>query len=1240
MTKELPIDLRKPYEREKYIQFFQHHFLPDDFKAADEIIHINFQSQKINKATKIGEVRSLELNVYEIEHPYENDPRVSLSKDAFRLLADYGRSRALIIFKSTNSKNFRLSLVTIDLKWEQGNRPSKEYSNPRRYSFFLGPDAKTHTPYEYLVQKGRVKNFEDLKNRFSIEVVNKEFYDKISVAFTNLTGGSRKIGSKSIDAGSGLLQLPDTTDDTIRKEFAVRLIGRLVFCWFLKKKRSEKNNIPLLPEEILSKDAVEKHKNYYHTILEPLFFEILNTPMEDRQKQFKTEQWKTIPFLNGGLFAPHIGPRGDFYEPINHSDHSEESQSRSHSEAKPKNPVFVESEKSKQDTLRSNQGVQVPDKWLEQLFDVFETYNFTIDENTSVDVELSIEPEMLGRIFENLLAEINPETGETARKSTGSYYTPRPIVEYMVDESLKQYLKTKLSSITHSKRKEESKNEMLRGTQHDSQSHSDATRKNPVFIESENSAVLDNKLSQLLSYNYTEADLTTAEKSAIIDALDSIKIIDPACGSGAFPMGILQKILLVLQKIDQKAEIWLKKKIEKTTDPDVKVLLESRRDSEQYNYIRKLGIIRDAIYGVDIQPIAVEISKLRFFLSLIVEEKVNDNKTENRGIVPLPNLETKFVAANTLVGLEKLSDELFDSDVNIIVKELFKVREDYFYANSLMEKQKLKIKDEKLKKNLLESIQESSRKINKEKIQKLKIEIGKLNKELGSIVNQPDEIQIIEISNLFGEKEIKKINRTAENKHEINSRIFRCKCELDKLENRRKGPIIKIAQKIADFNPYDQNKSNSWFDPEWMFGINHGFDIVIANPPYVQLQKDSGKLADIYKDCGYKTFERTGDIYSLFYEKGIELLKNNGHLCFITSNKWMRTGYGETLRKYFLTKDPVSLIDLGPGIFESATVDTNILIIRNAANSHSLRGITLTADAKEKDLSEFVNDNAVALPKIGNGAWFIGSSAEQKLKEKIERLGKPLKDWDVNIYRGVLTGLNEAFIIDTPTKELLCSEDPKSAEILKPILRGRDIKRYSYEWAGLWLIASGFDIDVPKLYPAIYKYLKQFEKIAKKRDDQGKNWWNLRSCAYYPEFEKEKIVWKALSLEPAFCYIEKIMLTNDKANIMTSNNKDLKYLYGYFNSKIFQFLFSQIGINMGRGFEYKIQFMNKIPIPQITTKNCTKIEQIEKLVEKIIQVKKDKGNSTEIEHQIDQMVYALYGLTEEEIVIVEQSGEK
>ena len=293
------MDFRQPYRQEDFLNFLNG-FLPDDFDPTAEPINLSdlsFKPDKIKKVKLMGIVPSLEdLRVYEIYHASETDPRVTLSRETFRLMSNFGVRKALAVFVSQNSPNYRFSLATIDLDLK-GSRVAKKYSNPRRYSFFLGPDARAHTPYEYLVKKGKVKNFDDLKNRFSIEVVNKDFYNQISELFTNLAGGERFIGRKEI-IEKGILQLPGNPAEEIKKEFTVRLIGRLLFSWFLKKKCSDKN-LPLLSEEVLSSKSVEKNKGYYHTILEPLFFQVLNTPPDERISEFKKNPWNIVPFLNG-----------------------------------------------------------------------------------------------------------------------------------------------------------------------------------------------------------------------------------------------------------------------------------------------------------------------------------------------------------------------------------------------------------------------------------------------------------------------------------------------------------------------------------------------------------------------------------------------------------------------------------------------------------------------------------------------------------------------------------------------------------------------------------------------------------------------------------------------------------------------------------------------------------------------------------------------------------------------------
>jgi lambda repressor-like predicted transcriptional regulator len=440
---------------------------------------------------------------------------------------------------------------------------------------------------------------------------------------------------------------------------------------------------------------------------------------------------------------------------------------------------------------------------------------------------------------------------------------------------------------------------------------------------------------------------------------------------------------------------------------------------------------------------------------------------------------------------------------------------------------------------------------------------------------------------------------------------------------------------------------------------------VIANPPYIQLQKAKGKYADRYKNLGYTTFNRMGDIYCLFYEKGIKILRNNGILTFITSNKWMRAGYGDSLREFFLKYNPKILIDLGPNVFESATVDTNILIIQKAENQNQLKAVTIEDNKKDNlDISEKLQENGVTLTNLSKDTWFIGNSAEQQLKEKIERIGKPLKEWDVKIYRGILTGLNEAFIITNgKRKEILdnCKTDEedderkRTEEIIKPILRGRDIKRYYYDWddsddwAGSWviIIPAGWtnknrgkqnaEEFIYEQFPSLMNHLKRFEAKAKKRDDQGDYWWELRACSYYPEFEKEKVVWaqtdQALNtvIVPKGIYLQQTCLM-----IISKHPIFLNFML---NSKVIQWFIRLISPNLGKkGLSLTKESVEKMPLPPITPQNENIVKQIESLVDKILKAKKqDKNaNTVEWEQEIDKLVYLLYELTDQEIKIIEE----
>lgn len=1128
------MNFNSPFNRSEYIEFFRNQFMPEDFDVSSESIPLTFSPQYTQQVIKIGQSRSLDLNVYEVEHTSENDPRVSLSKESFRLLAKYGQKRALVLFVSKTSDNYRLSLVTIDLKWEEGKRPTTEYSNPRRFSFFLGPDAKVHTPQEYLIRPGRVKDLDDLRQRFSIEVVNKDFYTEIAILFTKLTGGKRKIRSRSLDVKKGSLVFP-SPDDTKRKEFAVRLIGRLVFCWFLKKKVSLQG-IPLLPEELLCSQAVDKNQGlggYYHSVLKPLFFEVLNTAIEERAKSFSSEPWSIIPFLNGGLFTPHDDDYYDLSDP---------------------------------GVSKYLNTLKVPDKWLQDLLGIFETYNFTIDENTPVDVELSIEPEMLGRIFENLLAEINPETGETARKATGSYYTPRPIVEYMVDESLKQYLLTKTD-------------------------------------------VSEEKISALLSYAEEEPDLNDAQKAEILNALDSIKVIDPACGSGAFPMGILQKILLILQKIDPDSRKWLGKILAKIDDTMIRQEFETKLKREALEYVHKLGIIRDTIYGIDIQPVAVDISKLRCFLSLIVDETIDD-EIPNRGVEPLPNLEFKFVCANSLIGLD--SSRLTTQKAMELKDKLKKLRADYLVSYG----------DEK----------------------------RRLEQEFRQIQSEMAKLSI----------------------------------------DRSEGSVETL--KLADWRPFEE-KPCGWFDPEWMFGVNGGFDVVIVNPPYVGEQGYKELFREVRAGSLGRYYLRKMNIFYFFFHLAINVAKEEGVIAFITTNYYVTANGARKLRQDLKNRATIEkIVNFNElKVFESASGQHNMITVLKKgkckvgpvsicitkrignASSDELESIvswqdeqTLYFAVQEKDLYD---GGEKCYIRFSESSKNNGGITARRILTKMSSQGWPLLKL-CNISQGLLTGVD--IIAERHIRNRLISDSYKghgvfvldSSELnrmrlsarektlIYPFFKNSDIKRY---WCPRqpqkYVLYLTRDLTIEE-YPNILEHLQRFKEPIKARSkDRGEmqaalrlgKWWVIFGARDKRTFMGPKIICPQRSYKNTFAYNESEWFAGTDVYFITQKNvgTNLKYVLALLNSKLYYFWLYHKGKRKGEMLEILYTPLTEVPVKQLSSKDQHPFVVI---IDKILSLTDNEdylvSTSKQIkfkdyEKQIDQMVYKLYGLTDEEIDIVE-----
>ena len=1061
---------------------------------------------------------------------------------------------------------------------------------------------------EELRKKHPITNFAELQKAWQKTLdsseLNKKFYSQIATWYF--------WAIENVEFPDGLEKSRDIRNATA----CIRLLTRLIFVWFIK----EKSVIPnaLFQKEIL-KQILKNFTNpessdatiFYKAILQNLFFATLSTEKDKRKS--RSEKWRKgrnidfgnqyvyryetlvsepgkwkalfadIPFLNGGLFE-------------NLDNKNKRIMVDGFSEEKRNNlkvPDFLFFSAEKNIDLNKTFDTKGKNYKVKGLLEILNQYKFTIAENTPIEEEIALDPELLGKVFENLLASFNPETQTTARKQTGSFYTPREIVDYMVDESLKN----SLSHIVSCK------------------------------LENTTSEDIKTGLDILFAYTEKEHAFNDKEIKEVVKAVSEIKILDPACGSGAFPMGILHKLVYILTKLDPDNIFWRelqKQKAIKDTEDAYNLGRQEERQArikeieEAFNsntsdYGRKLFLIENAIYGVDIQPIAVQIAKLRFFISLIVDQDMKNN------IMPLPNLETKFVAADTLIGKKEndLFTNLHDPEIGKLENKLQSIRHKYFNARNTQTKDNLRQQDTQLRNNLLELLKHH------------------LKQEAETSIKNDKRNQ--EISHYT-----KLIKRNGE-KDEYLKEITRLETELNSLEKSYQSVNNETSRQLASWYPYDQNNRAIFFDSEWMYGITGGFDIIIGNPPYVQIQKFSGK--QIQKDWAaqnYKTFVKTGDIYSLFYERGNMLLKYDGVLAFITSNKWMRSNYGKKTREYFTqhTK-PITLIDFsGYKVFESATVDTNILVFQKTkvdANPNKkvnpMLACTIGKDFTDQtDIEAYLKENGVVLDNLTEDSWIISNTEEFAVKKRIEEIGTPLKDWDVSIHYGIKTGLNEAFIISGAKKDELIVKDPQSVEVIKPILRGRDIKRYKAAFADLWLInshngyldnksqerVSPINIDD---FPAIKEHLYNYWEKGKKRQDKGVTPYNLRNCAYLKEFEKEKIAWGNLALNSQFNLIRSGIYINAPSPFVASGNR---YILGVLNSSLANHYIRSRGVTRNGGyFEYKPMFVETLPIPKISQERQLPFE----ILVDCILFAKENGMETEsdtIESVIDLMVFDLY----------------
>ena len=1024
--------------------------------------------------------------------------RVGL-RELIRPYLRYLVDAALVVFD--DGDNWRLSFIC-DIKGEN--------TAPKRYTFVFGDKNNYYNTavnrFEKLQSDGIA--FLTIKDAFSVEALTKEFYEKLFNWY---------LWAKDSKTGVTFPNNPQTVDDDRDKMEIkmIRLITRMLFVWFIKQKH-------LVPNYLFDTDYLKtilrdfdplssKQGSYYNAILQNLFFATLNQEQDKRafiQPSFqgkgesygvktlyrdnKRQSWFTfpedkkeeevlkifssIPYLNGGLFECldkfDLNADGK-YRPITYYDGFSTHDTLSENKKNFKYRAFIPNELFFLDKP-TKVTVETGEVQVIGLIELFKQYNFTVEENTTTDAEVSLDPELLGRVFENLLADYNPDTQQSARKSTGSYYTPREIVDYMVDESLKAYLTGECQN---------NKEEVA-------------------------SLFADGQVSSS----------SVAEK--IDNDLRSVKVLDPACGSGAFPMGILLRITELIGHLE----------------------------GEKFNrYETKLQLLKDCIYGIDIQAIAMLICKLRFFISLICDCEKDETKP-NLGIIPLPNLETKFVAANSLMPAkvkEFDNDLLHDDDLQEMKERLLGLRKSILEVRHTRRKMEIRREDRKLCEQIQKYIIEQASKPDEEKIARLRNVIEECEAELPKYKEDYWVDEMVTQTSLFdtGEPTIFRRNINKEKRDELNARIRNAQADIRREENKTtQDGFFKAVKQVTNWDPYDQNADSPFFDAEWMFGIGisrpskQGFDIVIGNPPYGAKLSDEDKA--IYKKIYVTSQTIKGvqkgslDTYTLFIEMGYNMLRPDATLTYIvpisfTSSEAL-TGVHKLLMDNCQSIKVSSYAVRPEPVFPNAMVNTSIIRFEKTLSPCEQIYTTKMHRKKGNDFSlkklvdnlQFVEVNGLTLvgriPKIGT------TLEKQILKTilSLPKLGNLISKEGYPIYYRFAGGRYFKVITNYSTgssaEKAIYFNDEKLANAIGCILSSNlsfwfyqifsdNLNWKSYEVENFTIPnLSVENIDfLNKLYA---RYLKDIEANANNRTTSGESSYNVDSFKEYKIVRSKSII--------------------------------------------------------------------------------------------------------------------------------------
>ena len=1003
----------------------------------------------------------------------------------------------------------------------------------------------------------------------------------------------------------------------------IRLLTRLIFVWFIK----EKGLVPdalFYPEDLggILNSLNPQESTYYKAILQNLFFATLNqeinTPQNPNNRRTSLYHYKDcfidtddalrkfeeIPFLNGGLFeCLDVPSKEDSTRILRVDGFSDEDD----------NPLSVPNElffsNERIVDLNAAYGTRGRQRKVRGLIHILSSYKFTIAENTPFEEEVALDPELLGKVFENLLAAYNPETKVTARKETGSFYTPREIVNYMTDESLVAYLKNEIITYSEAQR---AFSVTTPPSQLDFTKQADPVQREldveTVSLSDEQKAEIEKNLRKLFAYNDEPNPFDRADTEVLIKAIDTLKILDPAVGSGAFPMGVLHKLVFILGKLDPGNAQWKDRQIDRArmiADPIARNNaiddIEGTFARNELDYGRKLYLLQNSIFSVDIQPIACQIAKLRFFITLAIEQTPDPTK-DNLGIKPLPNLETRIIAANTLIDLqESEAQQLLQEDaIQRLQKKLRAIRENHYLPSDQSQKRDLEAQDETLCKRLENELETQRSKW-------IEIQRWEIDERATELPNAAAQGRWREIEGRRFEERLQEYDREFEN-----------------------------VRKIISWKPYDQNATADFFDPKWMFGVREGFDITIGNPPYVRA--DSGdehlkmrqKIADSNQ---YETLWEKWDLYIPFIERSYKLLKPGGFTTLIVSDAYCHSKYAQKSQNWFLKNSRILRLDFLSKIkiFDAAVRNVTYLFQR--------------ADGSEQEPERRVHNpdfGAVNLlptneqRELTYRVFFPEDTVFQSLLALTATL-----DEICYVTKGMVVHAHERKARGEFELRDLVS-DVKDGHHPKPFVEGKHLARWlpaTNKWLE-WGTERAPDLFSRPTFPELYGVKEKLisvdmaagvEKLRVIYDDQ-KLYHNHSAWSFIPWHSLSGVRNRSIKKQTRYSDERPHPDLPQREELEdTSRRFDVKFLLGVMNSTAARdFLRAHRRSNIHL---YPNDWKN-LPIPDVSPEQQGPIV---KLVAQILDAKRTNLHAkvSELEDEIDQLVYELYDLTPNEVEIVD-----